>query len=525
MVSTRMITTRGHHYLQQVKSEWDPEKKRAFTKVLSHLGPCDKDGNLLRATQVRVDNIHSAFPVGHLAILYAAAKELHVAEHIASTVSQDAAKLLLCLVLNQATARVPIYHLPEWVSASPLPKWEGLDKQSISSRRFEEALTALCHLTPYKTWEDRGLILQNKLTHAWRGSSREPAGAYYDITKQLYYGTQCPYSQIGHDERGTAPVIGFGMVVSKEHRHPILCQALPGGQNDSLSVVSTLEMLQAQGLRGLTLVMDRGMTAKDNVRRIIQAGYHVVGCTRGWNEEKASYASQWQDDKLERQEYVVGTSHGGAVYARAFTAPLMGFPKMRIAVVENISQKAEERKARDLLLQELEGPLSKDRLREIRKDLGSVIINSRGRRGFSINQQAVNKERSLDGRFLLFSTDLSMDGWEMYKTYFARDAIEKVFRTSRGELSLGPVRYRRKDRLDAYASVIHMSYLLWSWAERRLKQKYPELGLSEAMRIVENVSWIKFGTDKFVREWTTRPTIRQEQILSAVGAIQYLARY
>ncbi len=87
---------------------------------------------------------------------------------------------------------------------------------------------------------------------------------------------------------------------------------------------------------------------------------------------------------------------------------------------------------------------------------------------------------------------------------------------------MGPVRYRRKDRLDAYATVVYMSYLLWSWAERRLQKKYPNMKLSEAMRIVENVSWVRFGAGKSIREWITRLTTKQEGILSAVGASEYL---
>ena len=138
-----------------------------------------------------------------------------------------------------------------------------------------------------------------------------------------------------------------------------------------------------------------------------------------------------------------------------------------------------------------------------------------------MDEEAVKSERALDGRFLLFSTDLSLDGQEMYKTYFAKDAIEKVFRTSKGELSLGPVRYRRKDRLDAYATVVYMAYLLWSWAERRLQNKYPTMQLSEAMRVVDSVSWVRFGAGKSVREWMTRLTTKQEEILSAVGATIY----
>lgn len=510
----------GHHYAYEYESYYDPKLKRSRQRMVRYLGPCDEHGQILVEPKARLESVHSSFPIGALAVFYAASAQLRLCERIekALDVKHETALALVCMTLNQITARVPVYRLENWVHASPLPKWENFKADSLTSQQFEEALTALCHLTTEKTWEDRGLLLQKELTKTWRGSSREPAGAFYDITKQQYYGSNCPYAQLGHHELGTANVISFGMVVSKEHHHPILCQALPGGQSDSLSVVPILEMLQGNGLKHLTLVMDRGMTAKDNVRKAVDAGYDVIGSVRGWGKETVAHASRWPGEKLEHQENVVGTSHGGAVYAQAFTAPLMGFPKMRIAVVENISRKAEDRQARDLLLQELEGPVQKARLGEIRRELGDVVVKSRGRRGFGVDQEAVRRERALDGRFLLFSTDLSIDGQEMYKAYFAKDAIEKVFRTSKGEISLGPVRYRRKDRLDAYATVVYMSYLLWSWAERRLQEKYPAKSLPEALRLLEHFSWVRFGAGNSIREWPTRPTIEQEKILSAVGA-------
>lgn len=521
----RVYKTFGRHrYAYEYESYYDPKLRRSRQRMVRYLGPCDATGRILFAPKARLDSVHSAFPVGPLATFFAAARQLRVQERIQEVlaVSDTEAANLLVLALNQATARVPLYRLADWVRANPLPGWLSLDPEKLTTRTFETALSSLCHLTPERTWEDRGLLLQQELTRAWRGSSREPAGAYYDITKQAYYGNHCPYGQLGHDERGTAPVVGFGMVVSKEHHHPILCRALPGGQNDSLSVAPTLELLEAQGFKRLTLVMDKGMTSKANVAQAREAGYHVVGSVKGWSKEAVDYASRWSGEELERSEFVVGTSHGGAVYARAFTAPLLDFPQMRIAVVENLSRKSEDRQARDLLLQELEGPVPKKRLDEIRRELGDVIVSSRGRRGFRVDPAAVERERGLDGRFMLFSTDLALDGREMYQSYFAKDAIEKAFRTSKGELSLGPVRYRRKDRLDAYATVVYMAYLLWSWAERRLKEKYPERHLSEALRSLEGVSWVRFGMGKSVREWCTRLTKEQKDLLTALGATGYL---
>lgn len=119
----------------------------------------------------------------------------------------------------------------------------SLHAERLTPRSFEEVLSTLCRLTSQKTWEDRGQLLQQELAQVRQVSFHEPPKAYYDITQQLYYWSHCPYAQLVHAERGTAIVVGFGMVVSREHHHPILCRALPGVQNNFLSVALTLDLL------------------------------------------------------------------------------------------------------------------------------------------------------------------------------------------------------------------------------------------------------------------------------------------
>ena len=223
----------------------------------------------------------------------------------------------------------------------------------------------------------------------------------------------------------------------------------------------------------------------------------------------------------ERSEHGVGTSYGGAVYARAFTAPLLDLPRIRIAVVEDLSRKSEDRHARGLLLQELEGPVSIARLGEIKEELRDVIVSSPGRRGFRADPTAEEREGNLDRKFLPFSTDLALDRPEMYRTYFAMDAVEKALRTSKGDLSLEPVRYRRKDRLDAYATVVYVAFC--SGVGRNGScGKCSERHLSEALRALESVAWARSGPNKSVRERCARPTKGQKELFAARGARTYL---
>ncbi len=167
-----------HRYAYEYESYWDPKRRRSHQRMVRYLGPCDSKGRILTEPKTRLESIHSAFPVGPLAVFHAAAQQLRVQERIQEVldVDEERAATLLTLGLNQATARVPLNHLSAWVRASPLPTWLSLDAEKLTPRSFEEVLSALCHLTSQKTWEDRGQLLQQELTHAWRGSSREPAG-------------------------------------------------------------------------------------------------------------------------------------------------------------------------------------------------------------------------------------------------------------------------------------------------------------------------------------------------------------
>ena len=78
------------------------------------------------------------------------------------------------------------------------------------------------------------------------------------------------------------------------------------------------------------------------------------------------------------------------------------------------------------------------------------------------------------------------------------------------------------DRTDAHATIFHTASLLWSWSEQTLKRKYPELSLTEALRSLESLAWVRSGSGKSAREWPMKPTDEQKELLSALGAMRYL---
>ena len=195
---------------------------------------------------------------------------------------------------------------------------------------------------------------------------------------------------------------------------------------------------------------------------------------------------------------------------------------MRVALVLDSMRAVHERLERDSLISAVQKTSDPRRLRELREELGDLAVPAPGRRGFAVDTAGAAEDRLGDGRFLLFSTDGALGAEQMFNIYFQRDEIEKAFRTIKGELSLGPIRYRRRDRIDAYTTVVYLAYLLWSRLQERISEKYPSLTVTRALRLVENVHLVQFQSGKQISEWTTRCSKDQVKLLKIVGASQFL---
>ena len=525
MTSKKVCFINNNYYLYERESYWDPILKKSRQRKSTLVGKCDKDGNLIAPAKKRMDYVNSTFPVGPLSIFYATAKELELKSHIEDVidVESDMASNILCLVLNQIVSRRPVEKLDTWVLRNPIVKWEDLDPKNINREAFGKALSNLCTIYQDGSVEDYGLALQYEMSKVWNDKDHEPAQFYYDVTKQRYYGTKSFYGEPGYIPGGTNKnVVGFGLVTSRTHHYPILCRPIRGSKHDTITVQDTVNTLDAWGFEDLTLILDRGMVSKENIKFIMDSGYNQVGIVPETNKDVWKYITKWTSEEITKPQYLVARPSGETVYLKGWTAPLLGRQKMKLAVVEDPKRKLNEQIGRDQLLRELEGIPSKKRLKEIKTELGKQVIIVKGRRGFKVDQKKVKENKKGDGRFLMFSTDLKMNTEEMFFVYFQRDVVEKAFCTLKGELRLGPIRYRRRDRIDAYSTIVYLAYLLWSWTERKLKKKYPNMSLTEVLELVEDVSWIEFKSGKLYKEWVTRLTNEQTKMLKYLGAIQFL---
>jgi hypothetical protein len=521
---TQVKAIRGRHYLYEREGYWDSVAQKKKYRNYRSLGPCDEHGNLLGTQRVDIEGIHSSAPVGPLAVFWAACQQLNVVERVEKVVGDALhARIVVALALNQLTGRRALDGVSEWLGEGPLPNWLGFDADKVNRSRLDATLSALCLHRQDGSIHDRGLLVQESLTRAWRGQTREPAQYFYDVTKAVYHGSTCELAEPGYHPEGTRKnVVGFGLVVSRKNHHPVLCRAIHGGRNDTITVEETIETLQAFGLRSLTFVGDRGMVSKANLDALRAKGYHQIGIVPGTHKAAWQELSRYSDEEMEQPAHLAPRP-SGALYARAWNGELMGQP-VRFALVLDPMRRAAEKRNRDLLLHEAENTTDDKRQQEIRHALGGIAVKSLGRRGWRIDQDRVKQDAHADGRFLMFSTDMKLSAKDIISIYSERETIEHAFRTIKNDLVLEPLRYHRADRVHAYSTIIYIAWLLWSWVERALARKHANLSLHKAVALLERVHLVQFAAQKGRREWITRPTKLQESLLKDLGALPLLQR-
>lgn len=77
MAFERTIFISGKKYRQLVESRWDKEKKQSRIHVIKHLGKViEEDGKeMLIPSQLKIDTVDRAYPVGELSIFWKTAEE------------------------------------------------------------------------------------------------------------------------------------------------------------------------------------------------------------------------------------------------------------------------------------------------------------------------------------------------------------------------------------------------------------------------------------------------------------------
>jgi transposase len=454
MSFNRTTTVGGKKYRQLVESKWDTEKKQSRIHVIKHLGRVmEKDGKeKLIPSQLKFDSVDHAYPVGELALFWKVAEEFEVQKSISKAIGRDdkdTSMAILILAINQLLGRKSLTKIGEWVSETPIPRWTKIETNKLNKDYFLSALDKISAQNENMK-SSYSYIIQNNITNAWRkiiGNEPERYFFYQDITRIRWNGDQPILAENGYGAKIGRSQIGFGLVISKDSYMPVMGYPVRVSNSDKTTVEETVDNLFRWKMKNIMLVWDRGFVSKPNIDYAREKNFHVLSGGHHTSKEVDDWITKYTDSEIEKRENILEMSRGNGVYCIEDTGELFG-RNCKIVVMLDPQRRNNSRTERDLLIQEL------------------------------------------DGRSLFFSTDITMPGEELIRTYFQKDHIEKAFRYLRGNACLAPIGYQLPNRVEAYLSVVNfISYeliaaILWKIEKFNIGIGYESL-MEKASKIFE----------------------------------------
>ena len=282
----------------------------------------------------------------------------------------------------------------------------------------------------------------------------------------------------GHskDSRPDRPQIVIGLAVTKEGL-PVRCWVLPGNTADMSTVERVKSDLRGWKLSRCIWVMDRGMSSEAN-RIVLQkaGGHYILGeklrDSQAAHKEALSFQGRYQKvrENLEVKEIVVGD----------------GERRRRFVLVYNPDQAKKDRATREKTLKRIEemilrlgDPEAASHKKAVcallsHRSMGRYIRQTKTGK-LRINQAKVQEEESLDGKYLLSSSDDTLSPEDIALGYKQLMEVERAFRTLKTTLELRPLYHRKEERIRAHVLLCYLSLLLVRIAERETGETWDRI--------------------------------------------------
>jgi hypothetical protein len=127
-----------------------------------------------------------------------------------------------------------------------------------------------------------------------------------------------------------------------------------------------------------------------------------------------------------------------------------------------------------------------------------------------VDRAKITDEEQLDGKFLLRTSDPSIDAADVARRYKALWEIERGFRDLK-QLDLRPVYHRRTDRITAHVQLCWLSLLLIRVIENTVGDTWRNIATE-----LDRLQVVTLATNDGTVAQRSRLTARQQQILTAL---------
>jgi hypothetical protein len=403
----------------------------------------------------------------------------------------DVERTLFALVANRAIAPDSKRAAAEWASCDvAVPGLDGLAEQH-AYRAMDLLIEA----------DAQGAVSEAVFFAAANLLNLEVDLIFFDTTSTYFErdgedepddGDSEPLRRFGHskDHRRDLPQIVIGLAVTREGI-PVRCWVWPGNTNDQTVIGQVKDDLRDWRLGRVVTVTDTGFSSEANLAYLRRAGGHyITGIKMREGSHKATEALARQGryqhvrDNLRVKEVRLDSDPGrrwiichNPIEAdrdrarRDEQIAAIGTELARIAAARAAAaKKAKTKAARDGTKRAPKPSDAPHRRAECalrdHPTLGRWLKQSPTGR-LSIDRAKVKAEATLDGKYLLATSDPDLTAEDAALGYKNLLEAERAFRTMKSTLDLRPVYHRLDERITAHVLLCWLALLLIRVAERR----------------------------------------------------------
>jgi len=504
---------------------------------------------------VLTNNVH----LGDVYVLYHIADELKISEVIDSHSIKGgglpSGKQLTLMAINHAILPKSLNRFGSWYEDTALPHITEVKPEKLNKDNLISAMEGICREIRDKDGEiirvvDKTLDICKDLVEIWSKLYDIPLDAlYYDITSTYFEGAKCILAKLGYsrDKKKGKVQINVALVVTRKWRFPICFMVYTGDTSDQKTVKNILSTIRDEfGITNCTMIWDRGMVSKTNIRRVDRCHQKIVCGLKGSEVDIKDILLSVQNDDLHKKENIVRElDDNEKIYAISIVKKIYN-KRRKIVIYLNTQKQKDARKRRDFKLRSARIKLGKYKKKLERgnyQKLGPVtnhykecvkgvsrffkpIYNKNDRITIDWieHDDKVKKAIELDGKFALMSTNLDMNCIEIVDAYFEKDDIEKAFRYMKQVAKLHPTRCWLENRVRVHVFICYLAYLLSKFLEYKLRTNglkiTAEIALDELGKIKQGVL-IDPTTDYRVVK-VSRLLKIQTKIINALGLSGYI---
>lgn len=481
-------------YLQLAENRWNPEKRRAETRIVCNCGRAEDEAVIERLRRLAKSILRRCAPeqivaagpewrlvcawsYGDVYVLQALWERLGIGEILntqagARRLGFHVERALFAMVANRACAPASkLYCFDQWLKEDArIPGTEGLALQHL--------YRAMDFLEANKEPIEREIFFRvaDLLSLDVEVIFYDTTSLHFEIDEEdqgvgpegVMHGSRAAghkrYSaprQRGHSKNGRsdAPQIVIGLALTREG-FPVRHWVFPGNTVDVTTVAKVKAELAGWQLTRCLFVGDAGMVSAANFQALARAGGKYLMCmpVRAGSEVAESVLArpgryQSVAENLQVKEVIVGE----------------GVRARRYAVCFNPQEAARQKAHRDELLAELEAEL--ESLRHVAEGhskrecalrsssrYGRYLKQTRS--GLTIDRQAIAAAERLDGKFVVHSNDDTLSAADMALGYKQLQRVEEAWRSMKSGLRLRPVFHWAPHRIHAHVAITVLALLL-----------------------------------------------------------------